>query len=267
MVTAKARSNPHATWGCYAFVVHDLADKISNAQPNRAIAKSLNGAAAIAAVWAFFRPDPYNLIISILALIPPTTVAIWFWSEGFYEIAVTYGDPGASLDIAVVVPSGVLAVRALHDFRLLSSVSAFICALAGGVAIAFLMAKENQRRHKPPKFIMRDQKLDKRSVFFATMLIVGGFYTFGATVQANALLDMSSPEIYKVQVLRKNIFPGYRGGTHWGLWLSPWGPRKEMEMESVPPWLYKAVTPGQEVCVNLRSGALNMPWYRVMLCP
>lgn len=138
--------------------------------------------------------------------------------------------------------------------------------MIGGGTITYLMSKEEQRTEKKPAFVPADQYIDKRQVFLVTVFLFTASYVLGVITQTNALLDTALPQSFPATVFRKTISRGAKGGSNFYLWLGPWGPRQETSTESVAPWLYNSVAPGQSVCVLLHPGALKIPWYTVTSC-
>jgi hypothetical protein len=243
-----------------------LAVEQQEAEPNPAIAASLNWVGAVASLWAFFLPTFYQLLITVLAAVPAFAVIVWFQSKGSYEIPGGRSDPRPGLGVAFCFPSLVLCLRTLSDFHLLNSLLPFLCAFAAAIALTLLMAKEEKKRRKPSEFVMLNQTTNKGSIFTITVFIVGASYVFGLLGQSNVLLDRSSPQLYKAQVVGKRESSTVKGGSFFNLTITPWGPQKEITTESVKSWVFNSVQTGQEVCINLSSGALNMPWYVIRTC-
>jgi hypothetical protein len=48
--------------------------------------------------------------------------------------------------------------------------------------------------------------------------------------------------------------------------LGPWGPSTTREQVTVPWDIYRRTSVGDKVCVLLRPGAFNIPWYRIAQC-
>jgi hypothetical protein len=80
----------------------------------------------------------------------------------------------------------------------------------------------------------------------------------------NAHFDTSSAQIYRAEVIDKHISTG-KGKTPY-LRLSAWGPRGNSGNVAVSRSLYESANIGSEVCLSLREGAFDMPWYSVSAC-
>ena len=57
-----------------------------------------------------------------------------------------------------------------------------------------------------------------------------------------------------------------KGGSSYYFRLEPWGPQESEDDVRVSQSFYDAKQPGDFVCIGLRDGALNMPWYFVRDC-
>jgi hypothetical protein len=245
--------------------MYESAGIVPKATPNATIAKTLNLGGAVVTVWALFFPRPYDLVIVLLVGFFLITCMIFFQSNGSYEIAGLRYDPRPSLAIAFGGCSVALMIRSIRDLPLLSFAPTVLMAVVGGLVLTIIVADVDRKARESGKFQFGDQKLSRRLGFFAGVLIFTISYSFGATVQANALLDKSVPVTYRVVVLRKSVYNDRRV-TDWELWLAPWGPREEAKSVSVASSLYRSVAPGQSVCVDLHGGALKIPWYVVKEC-
>jgi hypothetical protein len=230
-----------------------------------AIAKVLNGGGAVLSVWVWlFRAPQFALLI--LAAIPAATIAFWIQSKRAYQIIDLRGDTRSSVAVALMFPSLVLALRAMIDFRLVHPLAVWFLALVGGIGAMLVLSRMEKSVEQPPAYIMlNDQTGLKNRVFAATVLFIGVAYFFGAVVQANAAFDGSEPRTYEVAVVKKTFAASARRGSHY-LWLAPWGPQQEVVSEPVGPGFYNSFSVGQEVCVALHHGALNIPWYVISYC-
>ena len=97
------------------------------------------------------------------------------------------------------------------------------------------------------------------------LLLSTGAYAYGLAVEADALLDGSPSAVFQVNVLNKWVSNG-RFVISWHIQLGPCGPRQDVSDVSVLYSLYKSIQIGGRVCVNLRPGALGIPWYYLKTC-
>lgn len=96
------------------------------------------------------------------------------------------------------------------------------------------------------------------------ILFFVGLYSYSLAMVADTLGDHGDVQTYSAQVLGKHISSGR--STSFYLQLAPWGPKTEPSQVSVSSSTYRAVTPGDEVCLQLHPGNLHAPWYRLAAC-
>jgi hypothetical protein len=102
-----------------------------------------------------------------------------------------------------------------------------------------------------------------RPRFFAVALACVA-YGYGASTEANALLDRFPATVYHAKVLHKHISYHHRSSTYY-LELTRWG-HQPSDDASIPRTLYESVQKGDSVCVLAHPGALHVPWYVVSDC-
>ncbi len=95
------------------------------------------------------------------------------------------------------------------------------------------------------------------------LCVVSGLYGYGAAIETNALLDRSTPRNIATPVLG---FRNTRGGTGYEIDLSPLSAGTQEAKVPISLNVYSRVQLNQAVCVQLKSGALGIPWYEVLLC-
>ena len=89
-------------------------------------------------------------------------------------------------------------------------------------------------------------------------------YSFAMPVTANTLDDPSPVTHYSAPILRKHISSGK--STTYYLDLGPWGPIQNRNSLSVPRSTYNSFAVGDQVCLAVRAGRLNAPWYERVDC-
>jgi hypothetical protein len=216
----------------------------------RTTAKWLTRGALLISAWGVFYPRPYQLIMGILAAVPLLAVMLMLRSRGVYEMEGRRNDARPSLVIPFLIPSCVLAIRAITGVNFLRWLPLFTLSLAGACALTLLVASADRR--------MRERRADVGAIFLTT------FYALGVAAQADELLDRSTPQVFRVAVLSKRVSSGK--STTYYLRVEPWGPKQDANDVSVPGRLYGVVLPKQTVCINLLQGALKIPWYFATAC-
>jgi hypothetical protein len=105
-----------------------------------------------------------------------------------------------------------------------------------------------------------DVRRHRGTLLFA--IFASFFYGYAATLQLNFVLDRSPDTVFRSVVAGKTHTKG-----NWRLQIQPWGLEQETRKISVPPKLFKAVQPGDAVCMVQRAGALGIAWYTAQACP
>jgi hypothetical protein len=217
----------------------------------RKIAKALGVLSGAAAVWTYFFPEPYEVAIAAVAAIPLFAIALVLRDGRLYQVVGRNNDARANLSVAFIVPAVVLALRAVLDIQLLEWTPACLVAVAVAMMLTFVIA-------------LRDAEVRKRRWELAAMLIISVAYAYGAVVEGDVLFDISKPQIFQAQVLDKHKSSGKTTTYH--LKLTPWGPKEGEDDVTVSSGVYAAAATGERVCIVLRRGALEMPWFVVAAC-
>jgi hypothetical protein len=217
----------------------------------RRLAKVLNLAAPAALFWGVFFPRPYYAVISVLAVLPVVAMGLMARSFGLYRADGLPNNAHPNLAAVLMAPGIALALRAMMDIHVLDWHQVPAPVLLGAFALTFMLTRV-------------DPTLLKRRAILSVYFVFLSVYAYGVTLQANALLDGSQPEIFSVGVVSKSVMPGNH--PTWFLQLAPWGTRQDVNDVMVSRAFYAAVNPGDKVCVALRPGMLRIPWYIVGLC-
>jgi len=96
------------------------------------------------------------------------------------------------------------------------------------------------------------------------LLFFAGMYSYGLVVLADTLPDRSPVTPYATTVVGKHVSHGR--STTYTLRLAPWGPLQEPNGISVSSRIYEKTDIGDTVCLDLRPGALHVPWYVHVPC-
>jgi hypothetical protein len=202
-------------------------------------------------LWAVFYPNPYRFLMASLALLPWIAIALTLRSGGLFRLDARKNDPHPSLAAIFLMPGCVLALRVMTDMNLLDwraplYVSAALTCMLGAAAV------------------LSDSSLKEAGRAALIVLLLSAAYGFGASMQINALLDHSPTTVYRAEITDMRVSHGRH--TSYNLYLAPWGPKLEPDHVTVSRRFYNSVSAGDSVCLALRSGALNIPWYTVHQC-
>jgi len=226
----------------------ERAQKLARAKQ---IAKALNCAAGIAAVWGWLYPRPYDAAMAVLVVIPAIAVILLATGNGLYQVEGHRHDARADLALAFIVPGAVLAMRSVSDFEFLEWMPILKLAIVASMILTIVV-------------VGADRGMRERRLAFLAFLFLCFLYAFGAMAQANALLDRSEGQIFSTKVLDKRIESGK--STTYYFRVDPWGPRKEPNEVSVSRSMYQATDVGKNVCVWLHTGSLKVRWFVVGAC-
>jgi hypothetical protein len=172
-------------------------------------------------------------------------------SGGKFRILSRRKDPHPGLDLLSLLPGLALASLAILYIHVVDWRPALTVAVIGALALtAGLWAIDNSLRGRP--------------VLLLFLLLPNGAYAYGATVEANALLDRNPARVFEAEVVYKRVSTG-RYVTSWHLELGAWGPIGASQV-SVPRTLFDAVQMGGQVCALLQPGAFGISWYYLAKC-
>jgi hypothetical protein len=216
------------------------------------IGKWLTGLACTASLWGWFYPRPYQFAIAVLVALSASVLFLKLRRTGLYQIDGRRNDIRPSLAVPFIVPSAVLALRAILDFSFLEWKSLLAWVFVVGAGLTFLLANS-------------DAVMLKHRFAIASTFLFASMYAFGVLAQADTFFDRSPRETFQATVLGKHSSQG-RSGTTWYINVAPWGPMTSADDVSVSRSVYVSVSAGETVCINLASGALKIPWYVVTTC-
>ncbi|MFT3765594.1 MAG: hypothetical protein QM820_08780 [Minicystis sp.] len=214
---------------------------------SRWIARTATGFGMAATAWGFFYPKPYTAAIVTLAVIPLLALALLLRGRGRYAVDGDRNEVRPTLFFPLYFPGVALGMRAILDFQCIGGAKLVLWAAPLAVAYVALL-------------VSGDPDLRRRWFIPIIMVPFLGFYPWGALAMANALLDRGAPQRFEVAVTDKYVTSG-KSPTY-NLKLAPWGPARGGNV-IVHRDLYRAVEIGDTVCVRLRAGALDVPWFRV----
>ncbi|MET0677130.1 MAG: hypothetical protein ABW175_15135 [Bradyrhizobium sp.] len=206
--------------------------------------------AIVIAVWALFKPQPYRLLVTLLAALPLVAIAAVAARRHLFRIGLGSGYE-ANLGTACAAPACVLFVRTLFDLNLVSWLP--LTAFAAAVAVVFLIAA-----------IRREINLRRRWWRLMIAALLTGAYAFGVLGQLNGLLDHAPQSVLRSRIIDKHL--GHSRIASYHLTLAPWGPLLDVHEVTVPRDIYDGAEIGDPACIRLHDGALGMAWFTAAAC-
>jgi hypothetical protein len=205
-------------------------------------------AAAVAANWGI--PALYVPFSVVLALVPIVLAVMMHRAPLLYAVFKRKEDPRAELLYALIVSSFGLLIRArgVH----------FVSFQSVGVVIGFIVLM-----YLAAFYHSVFDGISFMRTFFA-LLLFGTIYGYGVVVMADAVDDQSTPARFAVHVIGKHYTSGRSRSFY--LELEPWGPIQRQNSIGVSKTNYDKAAPGDQVCIDLRPGRLNVAWYTQVSC-
>jgi len=214
----------------------------------------LNIAAWVVAVSTFFYPRYYQVQILLCSLIPIIGILLYRNSKGLVLLEDKKNPYFPDIGIALMIPSSILALRAMIDFTVFDYSNFWAPALIIATALGLLI------------FIGSPQKLSLKKGNTYTMifvfLLVAGFYPYGFVVTTNAAFDESEPTYYKAEILNRRVSSGK--STTYYFELSPWGPETKAKEVSVSKDIYNSKSTGDSAVIYFSRGVYKIPYYLVV---
>jgi hypothetical protein len=226
-------------------------DRMEALSRGKRLCRFLNVATVAVGAWAAFYPRPYHLVVFLLVLLPWVALAITARSGGLFRIDSKKNDPHPNVALPFIMPGLLLMLRVTTDMKLLD----WRGPLYLSVALACILGTAA---------VIADRSLGKRRSTAVLLFVLSISYGYGASMEANALLDHSVTSIYHARVTGKHISSGRH--TSYNLYLAPWGPKQDRDVVSVSRLFYDSVRPGDDVCLALHDGFMHMPWSTVHPC-
>ncbi len=227
-------------------------ERLQGLARGRKLATWLNVAAYFIAGWGWIYPRPYDLVVTLLIVLPWLAVAIVARSDGIFRIDQRRNDAHPSVGVLFLIPGLILAVRVLNDMHVVAWKPALYLSI--GIAAALWAAAAKV-----------DASLRARPATLALALLIACAYGYGAGLEINKLLDHSAATVYSGRVMGKHISSGSRHTTYDLRVNSP-----ELDAFNgnigVARSLYRSVEVGDSVCATVKRGALNIQWFVVHRC-
>lgn len=208
-------------------------------------ARLVNGIGVAATLWALFYPQPYALAIGATCLTPWTALAAVLLSGNLIRLDGKVNSAYPNVGFAFLMPCPALMLRAFTDYHILSWQAFW--PLFFLVSLAFAGAT-----------VGVEKELRKRAIHVLPIILFAALYGYASVLCLNAVLDRSTPTVYKTEVLKKWISSGQHA-THTFL-LAPWGARTEPEKFDVGRRVYNRHKVGDTADVVVRKGRFGIPW-------
>jgi hypothetical protein len=215
-------------------------------------ARTVNIVAGAGALAGWFYPRPYGFIVGLLILLPWIGLGVAARFRGLVRVDAKKNDPHPTVGIAFLIPGFVLMLRVVTDIHVMN----WRPVLWMAVVIALVMTFAAVRV---------DPLLAKNRWMALLLLGLTMPYGYGAGIEADALLDRAAPTVYRTTLLDKHISRGSKH-TDYELTVGPWGPYQTNQRIDVAPRIYYSLKRGDDVCVQVRPGALRIAWYVVGRC-
>ena len=225
-------------------------DAVGADRQTKYLTKALNVAGFVLMLWAILFPLPYVVVILACLLLPLIAVATLATSHGRVNLNSQKRSKQPHVALAFLGPCIALCLRALFDVQLVSYKAAILPCLAVGLpfaALAFWYAPDLRR--KP-----------------VTGLLILPFalcYGYGASIEANCLLDTSKPTEFETTIVNKRVSYGSRGSKYYYLDVLPWGPFSNAPAIHVSHLKYNTYTQNQTITMRLKKGALGAQWFYI----
>ena len=212
----------------------------------RLLSRATLSIAVAITIWGLFFPQPDEVLITALAVLPWCGLLMIARSRGFLHA----DDKGIYRGTAALaaVPALVLAVRALQDVHLVVWWEVLPFTAIGAAAFVFIVTKA-------------DRRIVKRRGGITGMLCVACAYAYGVSAEADMLLDWSRPQHFTPTVLDKHSSGGSRAPRTYHFTVDPWGPRLEADEIAVSVETFRAIKRGEAVCISSSPGAIGISWY------
>lgn len=202
-------------------------------------------------LWGGLRPVPYLYAMGTLAFLPMVSIGLYLRYPHVFQLPAQRNSARASLLGPMVLPTVALALRAWYDVPMLEHGMVIGGALVTGLALIGILVS------------LAPELREQRRGLLVLALVLWA-YSYGVMVHADAFFDRKPAQLVAATVKYKTIIHGK--SWSYELRLSPVGDEADPTVK-VSPQLYNATEIGGAVCINLHSGALEIPWYRVHGCP
>ncbi|QEM08823.1 hypothetical protein [Mucilaginibacter rubeus] len=201
-----------------------------------------------------FIATPYidgNITVnSIMLIYPFVGILILFLNRGVILLDTTAKSNHPNIGLGLVMPPLCMAIIVLLRYEVLDYARVWMPALVIGAVLFGLFSRVN-----------KNTAGETYKSQYILIVIIIACYAFGGTIIINCDLDRSVPAITTAKV--ESQFKTTEKVTTYTLTLGPWGHRKQNEDVDIPGSLYKTISPGDIVNVNVKKGFFNIPWFYI----
>jgi hypothetical protein len=215
----------------------------------RKYASILNYISIAAMLWVLIKPQPYEIAIWTVILLPIIVLA----SSRLFSDIIRFDGPKKSVYPTIagpfLMPGIALSLRAFLDWNILSWHN-FWMPFAGIVVTLSCLV------------LFSFKEVRKKYGQAIGMIAFCAIYGYGATISLNGITDKSRPACYSAAVIDKRVSTGKT--TSYYLKLTPWGPRNTGKEVDVSKDVYHSVGINDSVSIYVKNGAMKIPWFFVM---
>ena len=208
-------------------------------------------AAVIPLLEPLYSAPSIGLATPLVILMP--WMAIWLvWRyPGLYRLSPNGDRAFAELSWAVLLPGFILAILVRIDLHALDRP---LLLVGGPIGVAALFGAA----------VTIDPTVRRWRMATLWVLLASAAYGFGVAGFANAKLDRSPAQVYRVHVWGYSYSRG--GGGSWNLELGGWNAHPDGERWKVSGSVYEVGRRSGSVCVNERAGAIGIRWFTIDAC-
>jgi len=205
----------------------------------------------VAAAGLLLAPTQMHLLAAgVLVITPMVAAMLLHRAPLLYALFKQKADPRAELVFVPILAGFGLLFRA-SGLHFVSNQS--LLYIVAPVALGYLAA-----------FATANSGPAARRGSLLAVLFFTGLYSYALVAVSDTLGDRGETRTYSAQVLGKHESHGR--STSYTLTLAPWGSLQETSSVGVSATTYRAVTLGDEVCIQQHPGNLHISWYRVEAC-
>jgi hypothetical protein len=210
------------------------------------------------ALWFFFYPAPYEILLAVLLAIP----VIGLFLNGLHKPSMATlvevsadKDGNDKYDVAdfIDVAAWVILLRVLIDYEFESFYSMII---PGSIACVIILT-----------ILFLTHKLIAKTTrnkwwIYTSLIFNVSLYSYAGTYAANCTYDYSEPKVYETTVLDKSISRSRKHTTYY-IKVAPWGHHYDNEKISVSRSQFQEINKGDNIKIDLKKGLFHIPWYYI----
>jgi hypothetical protein len=207
-------------------------------------------------LWLLIYPHPYEVIFSIVLLLPILGLIINGTGKPSISslVSISPGKSNAEYDLAdfLEIPGWAILGRVLIDFEFES----FFSILKVGSIFLLLAICLLLTTHR-----LIDKTDPHKWLIYLAVFGNIAVYSYGATYGINCVYDNSDPTVYQSRIVDKHLSRGKT--TTYYFKVQPWGNHLDPENISVSKSNYESKAIGETVQIDYKTGLLGIHWYYV----